>query len=60
LYVNRQGVEQDLNKGLSWIMEAANQEYEPARINVFKICLNLLMQGNTTTMHDMGYMRLND
>jgi hypothetical protein len=59
LYVNGQGVEQDLTKGLSWIMQAASQGYETARRIAFKLCLDLVNQGDTTVMYNLGYMCLN-
>jgi hypothetical protein len=59
LYVNGQGVEQDLDKGLSWIMKAATQGYETARKIAFKLCLDLVNQGDTTVMYNLGNMCLN-
>jgi hypothetical protein len=59
LYVNGQGVEQDLTKGLSWIMKAAAQGYETARKIAFKLCLDLVNQGDTTVMYNLGNMCLN-
>jgi len=58
MYVNGQGVEQDFSKGLSWIMKAATQGYETARRIAFKLCLDLVNQGDTTVMYNLGYMCL--
>jgi uncharacterized protein len=60
LYVNGQGGERDFSKGLSLIMKAATQGYKPARVNAFKLCLNLANQGDTSAMYNVGYMCLND
>ncbi len=59
LYVNGQGVEQDLTTGLSWIMKAASQGLEAARLIAFKLCLDLAKQGDTSAMYNVGYMCLN-
>ncbi len=59
LYVNGQGIERDLTKGLSWIMKAAAQGDETARKIAFKLCLDLVNQGNTSVMYNLGYMCLN-
>lgn len=60
LHVNGQGVEKDFTKGLSLIMKAATQAYEPARVTAFKLCLELASQGDTSAMYNVGYMCLND
>jgi len=60
LCVNGQGTDIDFNKGLSLIMKAAGQGYQPARVNAFKLCLNLANQGDTGAMYNVGYMCLND
>jgi len=60
MYVNGQGVERDLNKGLSWIMKAAKQGNETAKRIAFKMYLDLVNQGDTTVMYNLGYMCLND
>ena len=59
MYVNGQGVEQDFTLGFSWIMKAGAQGYETARRIAFKLCLNLVNQGDTTVMYNLGYMCLN-
>ena len=41
LYINEQGVETDINKGLSLITKAANKGYVPARRIAFKVYRNL-------------------
>ena len=60
LYVNGQGVEKDFDKGLSWIMKAATQGNETAKRIAFKLHLDLVNQGDTTVMYNLGYMCLND
>ncbi|MBN1832201.1 MAG: sel1 repeat family protein [Deltaproteobacteria bacterium] len=60
LYVNGQGVEKDLDKGLSWIMKAATQGDETAKRIAFSLHLELVNQGDTTVMYNCGYMCLND
>ena len=59
LYVNGQGVEKDDTKGLSWIMKAARQGYDQARLRAFTICLELANQGDATAMYNVGFMCLN-
>jgi hypothetical protein len=59
MYVNGQGVEQDFTLGFSWIMKAGAQGYETARRIAFKLCLDLVNQGDTTVMYNLGYMCLN-
>ncbi len=60
LYVNGQGVEKDVTKGLSWIMKAARQGYEVARVRAFNLCMDIAKQDkNTAAMHNVGYMCLN-
>ncbi len=60
MYVNGQGVEKDATKGLSWIMKAASQGYEVARLLAFRFCLEEAQQGNKGAMYNVGYMCLND
>jgi hypothetical protein len=45
MYVNGQGIERDLDKGLSWIMKAAEQGNETAKSIAFKVHLDLVNQG---------------
>ncbi|MBN2419933.1 MAG: sel1 repeat family protein [Deltaproteobacteria bacterium] len=59
MYVNGQGVEKDFNKGMALIMKAATQGFKPARIQAFKLCLDLANQGDTGAMYNVGYMCLN-
>lgn len=59
LYVNGQGVEKDFDKGVALIMKAAKQGFTPARLQAFKLCLDLAKQGNTGAMYNVGYMCLN-
>ena len=45
MYVNGQGVEKDFNKGMALIMKAASQDYKPAKLSAFKLCIDLANQG---------------
>ncbi|MBN2761902.1 MAG: sel1 repeat family protein [Bacteroidales bacterium] len=58
LYVNGQGVEIDVTRGLKLIMKAAAQGHEAARINAFRACLDLANAGDTSAMYNVGYMCL--
>jgi hypothetical protein len=60
LYVNGLGVEKDATKGLSWIMKAATQGYEAARLHAFLLCLEEAQQGDEAAMYNVGYMCLDD
>jgi hypothetical protein len=59
LYVNGQGVEKDLTKGMSWIMKAATQGYEAARVRALNLCLELGKDGDAAAIYNVGYMCLN-
>ena len=59
MYFNGQGVKQDISKGISWIMEAADQGFEPARIIALNLNMDLGSQGDTDAMYNAGYMCLN-
>ena len=59
MYINGQGVEQDLIKGISLIMKAANQGFDPARITALNINKDFANQGDTTAMYNVGYMCFN-
>ena len=59
LYVNGQGVEEDFDKGMALIMKAAKQGFTPARIQAFRLCLDLAKQGDVGAMYNVGYMCLN-
>ena len=59
LYVNGQGVEKDVTKGLSWLMKAATQGYEAAKVRALALCLVLAKEGDTKAMYNVGYMCLN-
>ena len=59
LYVDGQGVGKDATKGLSWIMKAAAQGYEAARVRAFILCLDEAQRGDTAAMYNVGYMCLN-
>ena len=58
LYINGQGVEKDDTKGLSWIMKAARQGYDQARLRAFSIYFELAGQGDASAMYNLGYMCL--
>ncbi len=58
LYINGQGVEKNDTKGLSWIMKAARQGYDKARLRAFGIYLELAGQGDASAMYNLGYMCL--
>ena len=58
LYINGQGVEKDDTKGLSWIMKAARQGYDQARLDAFSIYLELSGRGDASAMYNLGYMYL--
>lgn len=60
MYVNGEGVEKDLTKGLSLIMKAAVKGNKDARLKAFKLNLELGEQGDATAMYNVGYMCLND
>ncbi len=59
MYVNGQGVEKDVTKGLSLIMKAATQGYEPAKVSALSLCMDIARQGDTAAMYNVGYMCLN-
>ncbi len=59
LYVNGQGVEMDATKGLSLMMKAAKQGYEPAKIHAFKLNIDLANSGDTAAMYNVGLMCFN-
>ena len=59
LYINGQGVEKDDTEGLSWIMKAARQEYDQARLSAFSIYSGLAGLGDAGAMYNLGYMYLN-
>jgi uncharacterized protein len=58
LYINGQGVEKDDTKGLSWIMKAARQGFDQARLGAFSIYLELAGLGDASAMYNLGYMYL--
>ena len=60
LYVNGRGVERDDTEGLSWVMKAARQGYDEARLRAINICLDLANQGDTAAMYNLGYMCLHE
>ena len=59
LYINGQGVEKDITKGLSLIMKAGAQGFEPARIAALNLCIKLGKQGDAKAIYNVGYMCLN-
>jgi len=54
MYVNGQGVEMDLAKGLGLIMEAANQGYDLAQGFALKIYMDIASTGDTGAMYNAG------
>ena len=58
MYINGQGVETDDTKGLSWIMKAARQGYDQARLRALSINLELAGRGDVNAMYNSGYMYL--
>jgi TPR repeat protein len=58
LYIRGQGVEEDFNKGLSMIMDAASQGHEQAKGLAAALCRELAHTGNVKAMYNMGYMCL--
>ena len=59
LYINGEGIEKDDTKGLSWIMKAGRQGYDPARARAFSIYSELASRGDASAMYNLGYMFLN-
>lgn len=59
LYVNGNGVGQDITKGLSLIMKAGTQGYEAARVQALNLCLELGKDGDAAALYNVGYMCLN-
>jgi hypothetical protein len=59
LYINGQGVEKDVTKGLSLIMKAGTQGFEAARIRALNVCMELGKQGDAAAIYNVGYMCLN-
>jgi TPR repeat protein len=58
LYINGQGVKKDDTEGLSWVMKAARQGYDEARVRALRICLDRANRGDATAMYNLGYMCL--
>ena len=58
MYINGQGVEKDLTKGLSLIMEAANQGYDVARACALDVSMDMAVEGDTGAMYNVGGMCL--
>jgi hypothetical protein len=58
MYVNGQGVEMDLTKGLRLIMEAANQGYGVAQVCALDVTMDMAREGNTGAMYNVGGMCL--
>ena len=54
MYVNGQGVDMDFTKGLSLIMEAANQGYDMAQSIALKIYMDIASTGDTGAMYNVG------
>ena len=58
MYVNGQGVEMDLTKGLRLIMEAANQGYDVAQACALDVSMDIAREGDTGAMYNVGGMCL--
>jgi hypothetical protein len=58
LYIKGQGVEKDDEEGMSWVMKAARQGHDEARLRAFAVHLNLASQGEATSMYNTGIMCL--
>lgn len=58
MYINGQGVERDLAKGLSLIMDAAHQGYDVARACALDAYMDIAREGNTGAMYNVGGMCL--
>ena len=58
MYLNGQGVEMDLTKGLRLIMEAANQGHDVAQVCALNVCMDMARQGDTGAMYNVGGMCL--
>ena len=59
MYVNGQGVERDLAKGLNLIMEAANQGYDVAQACALDVSIDMARAGDAGAMYNVGGMCLN-
>ena len=58
LYFKGEGVEQDVAKGLSMIMDAAKQGYDPAKANALALTSELAALGEPVAMFNAGFMCL--
>jgi hypothetical protein len=58
MYINGQGVERDLTKGLRLIMQAANQGYDVAQACALDVCMDMAREGDTGAMYNVGGMCL--
>jgi len=58
MYLNGQGVERDLTKGLGLIMEAANQGYDVAQACALNVFMDMAREGDTGAMYNVGGMCL--
>ena len=58
MYVNGQGIEMDLNKGLGLIMEAANQGYDTAQVYALDVYMDIARTGDTGAMAIVGALCL--
>ena len=54
MYINGQGVEMDFTKGLSLIMEAANQGYDMAQSCALDVYMDIARTGDTGAMYNVG------
>lgn len=58
MYINGQGVERDLSKGLKLIMQAANQGYDVAQGCALDVSMDMARVGDTGAMYNVGGMCL--
>jgi len=59
LYFKGDGVDQDVVKGMSMIMDAAKKGYQPAKANAVALTGELAALGEPVAMYNAGYMCLN-
>jgi hypothetical protein len=58
MYINGQGVEMDLTKGLRLIMAAAKQGYNVAQVCALDVCMDMAREGDTGAMYNVAGMCL--
>ena len=58
MYINGQGVEMDLTKGLRLVMAAAKQGYNVAQACALDVCMDMAREGDTGAMYNVAGMCL--